>query len=633
MDMPLYRAGLVQAGLDPGTAEILGMSKLDMSEPQAVDPSDILYRMNKLANVATEPMGVYKFVMEFMGLKFGNTRDPMLASSELATSEGRLLYDKQLGGMFGQTEFIRRFFLSDYSTAYSNSQLINNIRNNMPSWLPGKYSEITKDQEYYTDFTQGDPFIKIPNADARLPGKGYEALNDLHSGRPGEYDDVDKFLILSDVAPYSQAYRTYAARLSSSSLEPYWQKKVDAAMQQREEVVGVDKRYLRYSDTLSDVNQATKDSAAYKVLRGAYDTFTHDFLAEIPWVGSKLFPFRNPYEQYRKYSVEGSEFASWNHPISDILMPMISDMASVNPFMAAIKGGSIGYALSTPMKWFNPIRTTVDNSKLITRGAILGGSLSMGRILSGAPADFIPGEEVDRSNTIEYMDAVNYLKYRSLSDLASREGSPAASALRRMTTRTMLGASTPIMLKSSLPTSTDRRYFDYFLSMPESNRAQVYEGVPDYMKNALDKAWSNNYSASDAEQRAANILGEIPDGDWIGWHPSIPIRGSKIHLINHGINGVSDNYQKYGFYESQENEILNRIPNFNDQDISYLSMPANASFSDILAVQNQSYMKQFGGAGVSTSTFATSNRANRKVKISMDRSSDTYNSVNMYHGR
>ena len=44
----------------------------------------------------------------------------------------------------------------------------------------------------------------------RLPGVGYEALNTLHSGKPGQFTmHVDRFLILADVAPYSAAYKKY----------------------------------------------------------------------------------------------------------------------------------------------------------------------------------------------------------------------------------------------------------------------------------------------------------------------------------------------------------------------------------------------------------------------------------------
>jgi len=37
------------------------------------------------------------------------------------------------------------------------------------SWLPG--------YDYYVNFHNGDPFIKVDDGYARLPGAGYEALH------------------------------------------------------------------------------------------------------------------------------------------------------------------------------------------------------------------------------------------------------------------------------------------------------------------------------------------------------------------------------------------------------------------------------------------------------------------------
>jgi hypothetical protein len=44
----------------------------------------------------------------------------------------------------------------------------NEIPNTAASWLPG--------DDYYTNFHEGDPFLKVPEGYARLPGAGYEAL-------------------------------------------------------------------------------------------------------------------------------------------------------------------------------------------------------------------------------------------------------------------------------------------------------------------------------------------------------------------------------------------------------------------------------------------------------------------------
>ena len=76
----------------------------------------------------------------------------------------------------------------------------NEIPNNAASWLPG--------DDYYTNFHEGDPFIKVPEGYARLPGAGYEALHpELEGVDPEDYPDIHKMAILADVAPYSREYR------------------------------------------------------------------------------------------------------------------------------------------------------------------------------------------------------------------------------------------------------------------------------------------------------------------------------------------------------------------------------------------------------------------------------------------
>jgi len=629
MNMPLLQAGLVQRGLDPDTAKLLGMSRLDMSEAQITDPRSLKYKLDKLANVALEPTGVYKFVMEFFGVKFGEEKEARYATSDIATSSGRRFYDAALGGMLEQTEFMRRFLLPDYNNPYRNADLVNNIRNTMPDWLPGAGSKFKKDQDYFLDFTAGDPYIKIARGESRLPGPAYEALAKFHSGTPGIYSDVDKFMVLADVAPYSQAYRSYAKKVQGMDLDPYWKKKVEDTFRYRQESIGVDTRYLRYGEQLSDLNQAIKDSAVYVGARTAYDALTHDFLAELPYVGSKLFPFRNPYEQYRKTQVEGSEFASWDKPYEGVIRPMIMDMASVNPIMGAIKGAAVGALLSGPMSSFNPVTSTIGNTSMMAaRGAMFGGGLSTARILGGYSQDFIPAHKKQEADTVEYMDAVNYLKYNAMAAAAEERGIPSGN-IRNMMGRTMLGAKNNLMIRSTLPTSSDRKYFEYFMSVNPSMRGQIYEGVPGYMKDALAKGWSHTHNTPEqAQERAQMILNSLPADNWIGWHPDIPIGASKIHLINHGINGVSENYHRFGFYESQENDILSRIPDFNDRPVSYTT-PQTSQYSELLAIQKQSYLNQMGGTATSSTHF-TANRMHRKFTVSVDRSQDTKDAVRHY---
>jgi hypothetical protein len=447
----------------------------------------------------------------------------------------------------------------------------------MPRWLPGAFSENKSDQGYFLDFTQGDPYVKIEDGEARLPGAGYESLNKLHSGRAGVYDDVDRFLILSDVAPYSSAYRTYEQRVMSMELDDTWRAKVDRAIANRKEVVGVDTRYKRYEEDIVALNMNTIAGAVYAPLRKAYDFLTHDILAEIPMAGSKLFPFRSPLEQYRKTYVEGAEYASWDRPYEDIVRPAIYDMALSNPLMAAAKGFGVGYLASGPMRWFTPAKILTNNSATPYIGAAVGAGLSTARILSLNSEDMIPYHVQREQEAMQYMDSINYIKGR----LVGGAGGPGGSSMR-----TMMGATNAIQYRSALPRSADKRYFDYFASQTdESLRSQIMHSVPEHMQRGLSMAWDNDfYNNQESDALALNFIKsqKIPDDSWIGWSPEVSAAATRLRFVEHGLNGISDNIHRFGFYESHEVDMKTRLRDFRNQEINFVQSPTYGSFDSFL---------------------------------------------------
>ena len=86
----------------------------------------------------------------------------------------RRYYEKELGAgigpspsmkeHFGYTEPFRRFVQHETFSPQANE-----IPNTAASWLPG--------DDYYVNFHEGDPFIKVDEGYARLPGEGYAALH------------------------------------------------------------------------------------------------------------------------------------------------------------------------------------------------------------------------------------------------------------------------------------------------------------------------------------------------------------------------------------------------------------------------------------------------------------------------
>ena len=126
-------------------------------------------------------------------------------------SWSRQYYDKSLGagmfvspvtenGLIGYSEPLRRFIQHE-----GFSPQVNEIPNEMPSWIPG--------DDYLTNFHKGDPYIKVEEGYARLPGAGYAALHpELEGVDPEDYPDIDKLRILGDVAPYSREYQKLHGR-------------------------------------------------------------------------------------------------------------------------------------------------------------------------------------------------------------------------------------------------------------------------------------------------------------------------------------------------------------------------------------------------------------------------------------
>lgn len=95
-------------------------------------------------------------------------KDVYLQGSRQMDSLSRHYYERNLGaGMFvspetengltGYSEPLRRFIQHEGFTPQ-----VNEIANSMPSWIPG--------EDYYTNFQKGDPYTKIDEGYARLPG-------------------------------------------------------------------------------------------------------------------------------------------------------------------------------------------------------------------------------------------------------------------------------------------------------------------------------------------------------------------------------------------------------------------------------------------------------------------------------
>lgn len=120
-------------------------------------------------------------------------------------------WDTSVGGIGGDfMEIARRFFPHEDH----NITQVNNIRNTMPDWLPEQ-------------FQTGDPYTTMPLGDARMPGKGYESLNKLHSDNYGRYGSYDRYKILADIAPTSEEFKTWKKIAKEQVTDPFLKKDME----------------------------------------------------------------------------------------------------------------------------------------------------------------------------------------------------------------------------------------------------------------------------------------------------------------------------------------------------------------------------------------------------------------------
>lgn len=126
---------------------------------------------------------------------FGRDESKFIANAGDIDSFTRQFWDAGIGGLGGETAEIGRRFLPEFSRRRRVNPLMNTMAD-QHAWLPEK-------------FYIGDPYTKVINGEARLPGAGYEAINQLHPDQFASdgYGAIDRYKILADIAPNSPEYK------------------------------------------------------------------------------------------------------------------------------------------------------------------------------------------------------------------------------------------------------------------------------------------------------------------------------------------------------------------------------------------------------------------------------------------
>lgn len=187
----MYIQQRVRRGRSKGSLEeILNNADLYNNLMNSNGGRDYLDELQTTSRLLT---GIYGYIGSSV---FGRDESKFIANAGDIDSFTRQFWDAGVGGLGGETAEIGRRFLPEFSRRRRVNPLMNTMAE-QHAWLPEKF------------FVGGDPFTKIINGEARLPGAGYEAINQLHPDQFASdgYGAIDRYKILADIAPNSPEYK------------------------------------------------------------------------------------------------------------------------------------------------------------------------------------------------------------------------------------------------------------------------------------------------------------------------------------------------------------------------------------------------------------------------------------------
>ena len=555
----------------------------DPNRPEGV-ASEQWYRMTEMAGLPGFMFNTLKESITGTGDLFD--QQAQLESARRAFGFERKYWEQEWGGLFGSSEAFRRL----YPHRQRQIPAYNPIRNSMPSWMPGA-------GEKSPDFQTGDPYIKVPEGELRLPGRGYEArFPELEGTAPEDYPLIHKFRILADVAPYSEAYGQvmnevrHARKMGwAEENEAIFQRTITqlAARKQKKEfneyqylsptgLTGERSQHWGGEDStglLSTLNelhsqQQPGEKGTFANLFGGYwEALSHNAETTLDQLtpmspGAKLVHQRTAIEDYERTRLYGTSNAFWNHPVRDFFRPTF---------------------------WL--------------------GAQELG--FKGTPT------HIEQRRQLEaYFDTLKYVKYARLTNIAREEHDyEAEKEFVAKKNQTLFGINPYTFnftsIFNALP-RTERDYFNAFAdAKTEEERKRILEIVPENERALYAARWRLNFvdevkraqksgalsedQITEAEGIIANIAAEaqsgglpsgkelnaeylstkgknesyadwyrrthlltqlknIPGPDWVGWHPSVDLNDVKLRVVQ----TIGEDMHDYDLWQQQAQAIANK---------------------------------------------------------------------------
>ena len=581
-------------------------------------------------------------------------KEKQLESARRIHSSERWYWDQELGDMFMTNEALRRL----YPHRQRQIDLYNPIRNTMPTWMPGPGDKSP-------DFLHGDPYTKVPEGELRLPGKGYEArYPELAGTKPEDYPLIQKYKILADIAPYSDAFgkvvsEVRTARKSkktwSDEDQRIWETTNEQIKQKKQVKTFQEYKYLGPLGELFPNKEASKSTAfvaainqqkatakpgAFQKLAGGYwEMISHNAETSLDMLtpiapGAKLVHQRTAIESYEREQAYGTGAAFWKRPIENFIAPFFRTL-----------GKELGY---------KDIPDKIQKKRVIN----------------------------------EQFDILKYVKNTRLSNIATHHLDPKAAAeFRRKADETLFGVN-PFTRRyeniyRALP-KAERDYFESFETAKSTEeRQRILELVPENEKSLYIARWklahatevrtakkegiltNQELEKADSEIKdfykeaeseglpsskelfgqysATRTAGEsyadwyrrvflladkkLPGPDWVGWHPSVDLDDVKLKVVQ----TLGEDMHDYDLWESREKELPYK-PYLDNEAISAITHPDNLSKEQMRDRVNQ----VLDVDGLQADTFVSSFYRPKKhneihVTIDQDRKEDMKHAMSKMH--
>ncbi len=479
-----------------------------------------------------------------------------MQSASKAYGTTRAFWDLNLGGLgdvplpaegaLGNieiSEVVRRFIPKERT----NVDFINPIKNTM-----GKEYPFLPGADYFTDFTRGDPFVKVQEGELRLPGVGYERFNKLYSDESGRYGAVNQFDILSDVAPYSKEFRSLNKKIDSMNLSEEQRARVAEIRDQRRQIEESKNNFTEYSQQ--------DPSLAGKILN-PFETAKEALLHTDNIVNNKFTGKRTATEDWERRNVYGTTFPEWQRPVESYIEPVFYKGTQRNPLLAA----GIGAVVFGSM-----VRTKPAKIAAGTLGGLAVGAFSAA---SKFRKDrYMPTERRKELALEEYTDVLSYVKYTSAASRAQKSGDiESAKQYMAMSKKTMYGVDLDNQNLDQIAAAVPKRKRDHFKAMleaPQHERKRILSTAGRLERRIYEAAWGMKVeSRPDLVEYFQDR--ELPGPDWEGWHANTNMDHVKIKMG-----------QSMGLEMSQMGYYPQQIKEANLTNVSYPSFGTGRSQSN-----------------------------------------------------